>query len=420
MDAARLLAEVAGLRTLDERSYRTAAAIEEAMGAAGVAGTAYRHLLERDAASFQDLVRRVTVAESHFFREPRQFELLRRRMLPELLRDRSASHRLQIWSAGCSSGEEAYSVAILLEELGLADRADVRGTDISAAALQRARDASYRPWSMRGVSDARRRAYFRAEGDHLQLERRFAQRVTFEVLNLVADPYPVPSSGVGFDVILCRNVLIYLTPEAIAAVVRRLVGALAPDGWLMTASSDPHLSSQAGLEAVVTEHGVVYRRVPTTSTTVPGGTGTRNTSLTGGRSATAAASRVRRRGDPHAADRAARPQAASVPVSEVPRPEAEYVRATTLLAEGRWEEAVRAARSALYLQPDLVVAQVAFGRAALHVGDLAGAGRAWRQAQALLEGMDPDAPVPLAGGASAGRLLAELSVLNRRSAEVPR
>ncbi|HEX9766886.1 MAG TPA: CheR family methyltransferase, partial [Nitriliruptorales bacterium] len=186
------LARLAGLSTGDERSDRTARAIRESMVRTGVEGRAYRELLERDPVAFQDLIDRVTVGETHFFRQAGHFELLRRRILPGLLRDRPASHRLQLWSAGCATGEEAYSIAIVLEELGLSDRSDVLGTDISTSALHRARQASYRPWSLRGVDEARRRRYFRAGGERFDLDPWLVEQVTFQPLNLIADPYPPP------------------------------------------------------------------------------------------------------------------------------------------------------------------------------------------------------------------------------------
>ncbi|HEX9889466.1 MAG TPA: CheR family methyltransferase, partial [Nitriliruptorales bacterium] len=224
----------------------------------------------------------------------------------------------------------------------------------------------------------------------------------------------------GFDVIFCRNVLIYLTAEAVAEVVGRLTVALAPGGWLLTASTDPHLSATRALDTIVTPEGVAYRRA-----TRPSGSPSR-TREPFDRSAAARPARGPAR-TPAASTgaRAERPPAAAVgatswPRSVVPpdRPtdaESAYRRAIACLEEGRWGDAARAARNALYLEPELVVAHVALGRARLHLGDLAGTARAWRHARVALERSDAEAPVTLAGGTSAGRLLAELAVLTQRS-----
>lgn len=420
-EAADLLTQIAGLRTIGERSDRTARQIALAMRRTGASGPDYRSLLERDAASFQDLIRHVTVSETHFFREAGHFELLVRQILPELRRDRPAGHRLQLWSAGCATGEEAYTLAIILEEHGLADRAELLATDISEEALRTARAARYRAWSLRGVDVERRQAYFRERGDRFALHDRFVERVTFRRLNLVADPYPAPPAG-GFDVIFCRNVLIYLTPEAIDRVVARLTAALAPGGWLITAATDPHLTSVPGLQLAATDDAIGYRRVAASPPT-PGGAPTRSGLP---HAATEPSLRPPRRAQQPRAKtqtaattpkdasptRTARPHARAV---DDPDAETEYRRAAGFLAEGHWEDAARAARSALYLDPELVVAQIVLGRAALHLGDVAGAARAWRNAQTLLERLDAQALVPLGGGASAGRLLAELAGLTVRS-----
>lgn len=405
-ELAALVTRLTGLQTLDEPTGRALGAIDDAVRATGGSPAAVRRLLEHDADQFQDMVQRVTIGETHFLREPAHLELLRARILPELLRDRAATEDLHLWSAGCATGEEAYTLAIVLSELGLLDRARVVGTDISAAAIERARRATYRSWSLRGVDEDRRDAYFQQDGDRFVLDRRFVDRVDLHVLNLVSDAYPVPVGG--FDVIFCRNVLLYLTPDAVEAVVRRMTAALAPGGWLVTASSDPHLPLVDGLERVATGRVVAHRRAGTHDDTGAPPAAARRP---GRRPPRTRRRPLRDEADGRAAS--ARPSEPAPVTPEGAHTEA-YGRAVSSLEGGRWEEAARCAREALYLRDDLAVAEIAAGRAALGMGDARGAARAWRNARVLLEAMDPDVEVPLAGGTSAGRLLAELSALVAR------
>ncbi len=222
----------------------------------------YRDRITTEPALLDDLVSELTIGETYFFRESAQFEFLRREVLPAL-RQRGPGHPIRVWSAGCASGEEAYSLAILLEEEGLAGQAHVLATDISRSSLARARQAVYSSWSLRdnsGLTGLARR-YLRQHGKRFHLAETIRQRVVFQCHNLVLDACPSFAGGAwGMDLILCRNVLIYFAAEATALVARRLFEALAPTGWLITASSDPPLQESAPFEVVIRNEGVFYRR----------------------------------------------------------------------------------------------------------------------------------------------------------------
>jgi len=238
------------------------AGTRRAMERAGVADlTTYVELLREGAAAFADLIDELTVGETYFFRQPERFDFIRRHVLPEIRRRRGPDHVVRVWSAGCASGEEAYSLAILFEEEGIADRCSILATDISGVALQRARDASYGIASLRGIDESLLRRYFRRHGYREILEDRVRCRVTFRSSNLAADE-PRQTGGMmgDMDLILCRNVLIYFDKNTVGEVGRRLFGALAAGGWLVTGASDPSLTDAAPFETVVTDRGVVYRR----------------------------------------------------------------------------------------------------------------------------------------------------------------
>src|SRR5262249_44046280 len=171
------------------------------------------------------LVAGLTVGETHFFRNEPQFAALESHVLPELIARHALDRRLRVWSAGCATGEEAYSLAILLIRL-LPDIAawdvSVLATDVNEDALSRAREGVYGRWSFRGVPDHLPAEFFQADGERLSVRADVRGLVRFERLNLVGDAYPSAATGtVELDLILCRNVLIYFGPEAMGAVVRR-------------------------------------------------------------------------------------------------------------------------------------------------------------------------------------------------------
>jgi len=152
-------------------------------------------LIEAHQGVFDMLMTALIVSETYFFREPRQFEFIRQQILPELLREREPDAGLRFWSAGCASGEEAYSLAILLEQERLGQQASILATDISAAVLTKARKASYNSWSFRGNSTEAMEQYFDRRDGRFVLHDRFRRRVAFKFLNLAAENYPSPATG---------------------------------------------------------------------------------------------------------------------------------------------------------------------------------------------------------------------------------
>jgi chemotaxis protein methyltransferase CheR len=210
---------------------------------------------------WDELIDELTIGETYFFRNPEHFELVREHLLPSLKTERGSGHTFKLWSAGCASGEEAYSLAMMLAELGMLERARVLGTDISPAALAKARRARYREWSFRGLDEALAARYFhRDERDRIPSDE-IRRAATFERLNLASEDYPSPGAGTSeVDLIFCRNVLIYFDAATIAHTERQLFAALAPNGWLVTGPSDPLLGQATRLEVVVTSRLVCYRK----------------------------------------------------------------------------------------------------------------------------------------------------------------
>lgn len=213
---------------------------------------------------WQELILLLTNVESYFFRDQGQFSLLRYRLLPELIQRNRPQKRLRIWSAGCSTGEEPYSLAIVLAEL-IPDLeqwdCQILGTDINAWALKQAREGIYPPWSLRGMGDRERAQYFRPLGQHYQLSPHLKRIVEFQWFNL-ASRTPAPVTAI--DLILCRNVFIYFSKSAIANAVQMFTEALRPPGYLVTGHAELYnLSLTPKLRNCLFSESLVYQRTDT-------------------------------------------------------------------------------------------------------------------------------------------------------------
>ena len=186
----------------------------------------------------------LTVGETYFFREKRSLEILERDIVPELVRERAGvGQAIRIWSAGCSTGEEPYSIAIVLSKLmaGLKKwDIELLATDLNAKSLAKASQGIYGEWSFRGIPLWVRSTYFEeVDEGRWALSPAVKKMVTFTQLNLMDDIYPpVSNQPNGLDVIFCRNVLMYLTPEGMRKVVRQLHRSLASDGWLIVSPTE--------------------------------------------------------------------------------------------------------------------------------------------------------------------------------------
>jgi chemotaxis protein methyltransferase CheR len=185
----------------------------------------------------------LTVGETYFFRHARAFQALKDHILPVLISSNRRERRLRLWSAGCCTGEEPYSLAILLHSL-LPDFTEwnitILATDINPRFLRKANEAVYNDWSFRETSPAVRQRYFtRCSNGRYEILPFVRNAVTFEPLNLVDDSYPSFLTNTNaMDIILCRNVLMYFRPEAAERVVTKLFHSLVDEGWLLVSPSE--------------------------------------------------------------------------------------------------------------------------------------------------------------------------------------
>ena len=454
----RLAAARAGLTFPESRRDITESAIRRAMAHARVTDPSrFADLVTHDEAAFADALIELTVGETYFFRDPGQWQLVREQIVPDLLRAHPGGAGVKAWSAGCASGEEAYTLGIVLREAGCL-HPTVIGTDLCEHRLARASRGVYTKWSMRGLDEGTRHRYFTERGQHFHLKPEHAD-VRFRPVNLAGTGYGERGQELSeLDLILCRNVLIYIDAHTVDAIFARLVSALRDGGWLMVAASDPQPSHDLGLETVLTDAGLLYRKRSSADV----------------RTATMLDSRVAAyMPAPYAAPAPAVPAKAPAPASAAPAPSSpeeqlarsyqrtDYDRAVRLageiIAAGRdsahtwvllarahanrgdvaaasdacarglarhpddpelhvvesaleaqrenFAGAAQAARRALYLDRTLAVAQLALGTAMLRMGDSVGADRALRAAERLLSGVNPRETVKASDGATGYDLL---------------
>jgi chemotaxis protein methyltransferase CheR len=424
----------AGLSFPESRLPDLEAGVRRAMASTGTGDIrAFAQRLETEAAVFDALIGYVTVGETYFFREPAQFEVLRSRVLPDLRRGLTDGAKLRVWSAGCASGEEPYSLAILLEEQGLAEQATVLGTDVSRAALQRAREASYGIWSLRGSPGATASPNFERHGDRFVVHARLRRRVEFRYLNLADGLYPSPENGTAaVDLILCRNVMIYFDAETVRQVARRFYQSLKPGGWLITGPSDPPLWDCAPFRTRVTDGCVIYQRedpaakeapapfvvptpipvepvpdVPPAAPTLTIEESPAPIPVPSESALPALIASVRRLADGGQALMAE--QAAIDALRQFPlAPELHYLHAVVCTELGRSEAAIAALRRVLYIDPGLALAHFMLASVLRRTGRREEAQRAYQAALAACSAQSPDDVLPLSDGEAVRSLVASI------------
>ena len=207
----------------------------------------------------------LTVGETHFFRDARSFQALTEHLLPTLISSRRQDKRLRIWSAGCCTGEEPYSIAILLRSL-LPDFSDwtitILATDINSRFLRKASEGIYTDWSFRDTPAWVRERYFKHRRDgRYEILPAIRDAVTFAPLNLIDDSYPSFLTNTNaIDLVLCRNVLMYFHPQPARQVVRKFFHALVDKGWLLVSPSEMSQTLFPEFESVHVSGALCYRK----------------------------------------------------------------------------------------------------------------------------------------------------------------
>jgi chemotaxis protein methyltransferase CheR len=266
----QLATERLGLAATSLQDARVDAALESIAAGAHTPGENLEALtaLTCDEPAWQRIIGALVVGETSFFRQKPWFLQLQRYAIEPLLdaaRD-SGSRRLRIWSAACATGEEAYSIAIVLDRL-LRHKAgwDIRilGTDINADFIAAARRARYRAWSLRELDPETRARYFEeVEPGRFELAAAIRDMVTFETLNLVEEQRDGGPDISGAGLIVCRNILMYMSAQNQRTVADRLTANLATGGWLAVAPVEAEAEWFRTLTRVNVPSAIFFRRDP--------------------------------------------------------------------------------------------------------------------------------------------------------------
>ena len=405
----------------------------------------------------EGLASQLTVGETYFFREKISLDIIEQQILPELLRARAQTEKhLRIWSAGCCSGEEPYSIAMLLDRL-IPDlekwNLTILATDINPRFLRKAAQGVYGEWSFRDTPGWLRERYFdRRQDGRYEIQPRIRRMVSFSYLNLADDAYPSLVNGTNaMDVILCRNVLMYFAQERARKVVDKLHRSLVDGGWLITSPTETSNVQFSAFTAVEFPGAFLYRKMAAGGQrtvavrhqapwyegeaaaayaplpVAPSESGAFSVARSafaqevlreaGGEPAKEAEDADSRAHDERdmlrskaraCADEGRLAEAIDwcekAIAADKLNPAHYYLLASIEQEQGQIEAAERSLGRALYLQPDFALAHFALGNLCLSGGRRREARRHFGNALALLRACPADALLPQADGLSAGRL----------------
>ncbi len=409
------------------------------------------------------LARHLTIGETYFFRDMGSFDAFGEQVLPELIRIRKRTdRRLKIWSAGCSTGEEAYSIAILLDKM-VPDLKDwnitILATDINPDFLKKASEGVYRDWSFRKPPQWVKKEYFTKTKDRFEVLSRIREMVTFSHHNLAADQYPALANNTNtMDVIFCRNVLMYFSHERALQVVQRLYRCLMDDGWLVINPVESSLAKPPLFERVGFPGATLYRKrgsaAQSAATRDPeiavfGETEKLSTEKTANQARRPQEDEPEKRWKHEQAQTrsvpfSAAPSLADAPVQEAAslsslakaaadkgelsnalelckkaidadklNPSLYYLQATILQEIGRASEAATSLKRAIYIDEDFLLAHFTLGRL-MHLQEkYKEAEKCFANACSLLESYEDEEIPPESEGISAGRLMEVIRTMRR-------
>lgn len=449
----RFVVALTGLSYFASREVDLAARVRRRMAATGAPDCSTYLALTRERRNGEQdaLIHELTIGETHFFRFSEQFDALREIVFPELIQRNRDRRQLRIWSAGCSIGAEAYSLAILLDRSFGAQLHDwsvsILGTDIDTEFLARARSGVFAEWALRGLSRAQRAEYFTETDGGWKIDPRYQRWTSFLKQNLVQDSLPAPELGLGsLDLILCRNVMIYFDERTINRLVSSFQRCLSPEGWLLVGHAEGNAEAFQRFRAYQARGAVLFQNAPAdgdagtgvATAAGHGGSGApvrqpapsaspfeelqnwRPYSLPGRAAATPLAEPSEGnlvldtvdeihvlvdRGDWAAAGQQARSLREAQPLNAW----AYYYEGLVLAHTGKVAEAEAALRRALFLEPEFPLAYYNLGLLLAAQGSRTGAHRAFRNTLRTLEGVPPD--TPLAGSDLTVALLQDAALL---------
>ncbi len=395
----------------------------------------------------QALAVHLTVPETHFFRSPETYAMLQTKVLPELIAAKEATRTLRLWSAGCATGPEPYSLAILVSRL-LPEPHDwditILGTDINLEGFAIAHKGEYTQWAFRGTPAWVMNGYFtKTREGRYRVAPAIQKMVAFRYLNLLDDTCPTDC-----DLILCRNVLMYFSRETATLVADRLRRSLREGGYLLVTASETSRETQGSLASLTIDGEIVYKKAPPAMTHAPDASAATPKAKEAAKTRTARAGaagpqprpalRVERR----ATSRDKQPEQAPAPPLDARAmakearmladrgelegalrccdgameadklsPSLYYLRASILQELGRPEEAEQALQSTLFLDGDFALARVMLGAIARSQSRSQEAARHFREALVALEQLPSDSVLAETNGLTAGEMVETVASL---------
>ncbi len=259
----QLIYDRTGIYFKDNKKYLLESRVGRRMATQGISTyEAYLQALHgRDRAELNALINAITINETSFFRSPTQFEVIVNTLVPEILDRNGGRGRVRLWSAACSTGDEPYTLAMMLKSAVQPRypnaQFDIIGTDINTEVLEAARHASYSARAVRSVPDAYRRHFREVEGRYV-LSPEIRKLVTFKQLNLM-DTRGMQSLR-GCDVIVCANVLIYFDTDSKVTVIDAMRQVLNPGGYLLVGFSETLYGLTDTLKAVRHDKVIAYQK----------------------------------------------------------------------------------------------------------------------------------------------------------------
>lgn len=350
------------------------------------------------------LIAQLTIGETFFFRHEEQFHAIRDRALPELIERNQPHRRLRIWSAGCATGAEPYSIAILLKQCWPEVFAEwdvtILGTDINRTFLARARQGQFGDWALRATPIGVASECFCRSGSEWTIRPEFRRRVSFDYHNLAQHPFAVFQDGqAAWDLILCRNVMIYFSPEMNRRIIENFRGCMADGGWLVVGHAESNTELFQDFETINASDAVLYRKIDPPQpprTAVAHDEHRPQLALVSQNEISVAI--------PHDNGRQDKDHRHEQPSRQPLNPEGHFRYALMLQRRGRLSEAERSLRRAIYLDREFVLAHYYLGLLLKRRSELPGAQRCFRNALRLLEPIDERAVFPMLEGIDASAL----------------
>lgn len=441
-----LITSRVGLQFNDHRIKALDTLVEQMLGSGTVASidALTQQLLRarQSDAIWQQVIQALTIGETYFFRNQAHMAALRMHVLPALIQTRRTQNQkfLRIWSAGCATGEEPYSLAMLLREL-IPDIEDwsitLLATDVNIEYLDRAREGIYRAHSFRGETpEWLQNRWFTPVGNGFRIHESLRRMVRFSYLNLISDTYPDAASGtMNMDIVVCRNVTIYFSREQTQAIVDRFFETLATGGWLIVGHSEPQPGVYQRFESRNFENAIFYQKagqplpvellynphvsletfgpelpLPALKPKLPPVPPPRPNPVPASPAPVSVSTlleQARLAANNEHWDEAFR-LLEEAGRKDVLQPQVHYLRALIHIQKGDWLASLTALRQAVYCDPTFALAHYTLGDLHARTGALEEAARHWRRAQKSLIGLDNNQLLPLGDDMTVGMLHALL------------